>query len=259
MLRRRGFHPKPWPPDLPFPAGFEEERQEALARRLDHYAFRLFLRGAIQHPSGFRPRRPRATSGRLPHGTWRRRSSPSASPGAPEAAGTGSSTRPGASGARSSGISRTSSATGSGSTSRRPSASARLASAATSTSSRRPRVSSFTRRRSLAAAADLGGRGEGVLRPPGGAPARPRALRRRHGPPPRRQKWCRCWRMSWPDEPGAAPCRGAWCARFGASRPACSQSARRATSAPTWRPRWPRACARERPRSSTRDPAGALP
>jgi hypothetical protein len=55
MLRRRGFHPKPWPPDLPFPPGFDEAHEEALARRLDHYAFRLFLRGAIQHPSGFRP------------------------------------------------------------------------------------------------------------------------------------------------------------------------------------------------------------
>jgi len=55
MLRRRGFHPKPWPPDLPFAPGFDEVHREALARRLDHYAFRLFLRGAIQHPSGFRP------------------------------------------------------------------------------------------------------------------------------------------------------------------------------------------------------------
>ena len=55
MLRRRGFHPRPWPPDLPFPPGFDEAHQEAIARRLDHYAFRLFLRGAIQHPDGFRP------------------------------------------------------------------------------------------------------------------------------------------------------------------------------------------------------------
>jgi len=55
MLRRRGFHPNPWPPDLPFPPSFDEAQQEALARRLDHYAFRLFLRGAIQHRDGFRP------------------------------------------------------------------------------------------------------------------------------------------------------------------------------------------------------------
>jgi hypothetical protein len=55
MLRRRGFHPKPWPPDLPFEPDFDEAVRERLARRLDHYAFRLFLRGAIQHASGFRP------------------------------------------------------------------------------------------------------------------------------------------------------------------------------------------------------------
>jgi hypothetical protein len=55
MLRRRGFRPKPWPPDLLFPPGFDEARRERLARLLDHYAFRLFLRGAIQHAAGFRP------------------------------------------------------------------------------------------------------------------------------------------------------------------------------------------------------------
>jgi len=36
MLRRRGFRPKPWPPDLPFPPAFDEARQEALARLWDH-------------------------------------------------------------------------------------------------------------------------------------------------------------------------------------------------------------------------------
>jgi hypothetical protein len=55
MLRRRGFHPKPWPEDLPFLTDFDEPARERLARRLDHYAFRLFLRGAIQRASGFRP------------------------------------------------------------------------------------------------------------------------------------------------------------------------------------------------------------
>lgn len=55
MLRRRGFRPRPWPEDLPFPPGFAEAARERLARRLDHYAFRLFLRGAIQRPAGFRP------------------------------------------------------------------------------------------------------------------------------------------------------------------------------------------------------------
>jgi hypothetical protein len=55
MLRRRGFRPKPWPPDLPFPPGLDESARERFARHLDHYAFRLFLRGAIQRASGFRP------------------------------------------------------------------------------------------------------------------------------------------------------------------------------------------------------------
>ncbi len=55
MLHRRGFHPKPWRPDLPFPPDIGETAQERLARRLDHYAFRLFLRGAIRRASGFRP------------------------------------------------------------------------------------------------------------------------------------------------------------------------------------------------------------
>jgi hypothetical protein len=55
MLRRRGFPAKPWPPDLPFPAGYSDDLADRLARHLGHYAFRLFLRGAIQHPEGFRP------------------------------------------------------------------------------------------------------------------------------------------------------------------------------------------------------------
>ena len=55
MLRRRGFHPKPSPPDLPFPPELGEAARERLARHLDHYAFRLFLRGAILRASGFRP------------------------------------------------------------------------------------------------------------------------------------------------------------------------------------------------------------
>jgi hypothetical protein len=55
MLRRRGFRPKAWPPDLPFRDDFDEAGRERLARRLDHYAFRLFLRGAILSPAGFRP------------------------------------------------------------------------------------------------------------------------------------------------------------------------------------------------------------
>jgi hypothetical protein len=55
MLLRRGFRPRPWPPDLPFTPDFDTAGRERLARSLDHYAFRLFLRGAIQRPEGFRP------------------------------------------------------------------------------------------------------------------------------------------------------------------------------------------------------------
>ncbi len=55
MLRRRGFRPRAWPPDVPFAADCDEARRERLARLLDHYAFRLFLRGAIQRAGGFRP------------------------------------------------------------------------------------------------------------------------------------------------------------------------------------------------------------
>ncbi len=55
MLRRRGFEPRPWPPDLPFPPELPEEGRRRFARLLDHYAFRLFLRGAIQRSQGFLP------------------------------------------------------------------------------------------------------------------------------------------------------------------------------------------------------------
>ena len=55
MLRRRGVHPSPGAPDLPFPPGLDSARAGRFARCLDHYAFRLFLRGAIQRPNGFRP------------------------------------------------------------------------------------------------------------------------------------------------------------------------------------------------------------
>jgi hypothetical protein len=55
MLLRRGFRPRPWPPDLPFPPGFDEAHRARLESLLDHYAFRLFLRGAIHDAAGFRP------------------------------------------------------------------------------------------------------------------------------------------------------------------------------------------------------------
>jgi hypothetical protein len=55
MLRRRGFDPRPRPPDLPFPPDLSEERRRLLAGLLGHYAFRLFLRGVMKRPGGLRP------------------------------------------------------------------------------------------------------------------------------------------------------------------------------------------------------------
>jgi hypothetical protein len=56
MLVRRGFRPVPTRPDLPFPRDLDPERANRLAEWLGHYAFRLFLRGAIQKPEGFTPK-----------------------------------------------------------------------------------------------------------------------------------------------------------------------------------------------------------
>jgi hypothetical protein len=53
MLRRRGLDPRPVPSDVPFPPEPDPIFAEALATRLSHYAFRLFLRGAILRPGGF--------------------------------------------------------------------------------------------------------------------------------------------------------------------------------------------------------------
>jgi hypothetical protein len=47
MLIRRGFHPLETRLDLPFPLDLDAKTSEALAGLLDHYAFRLFFRGAI--------------------------------------------------------------------------------------------------------------------------------------------------------------------------------------------------------------------
>ncbi len=55
MLVRRGLDPRLARPDLPFDPGAPEEFLEAIAARLAHYAFRLFLRGAILAPKGFLP------------------------------------------------------------------------------------------------------------------------------------------------------------------------------------------------------------
>ena len=55
MLRRRGLDPRPSPPDVPFDADPDPALASALEARLSHYAFRLFLRGAILRPDGFAP------------------------------------------------------------------------------------------------------------------------------------------------------------------------------------------------------------
>jgi hypothetical protein len=55
MLRRRGLDPRPSPADLPFDPSAPPAVLAAIAARLGHYAFRLFLRGAILRPRGFTP------------------------------------------------------------------------------------------------------------------------------------------------------------------------------------------------------------
>jgi len=55
MLARRGFRPTQARLDVPFPENLEPETAERLAELLGHYAFRLFLRGAIQKAEGFAP------------------------------------------------------------------------------------------------------------------------------------------------------------------------------------------------------------
>jgi hypothetical protein len=55
MLVRRGLHPRPTAPDLPFPAGLAGPAADRLSERLGHYAFRLFLRGAILARGPFLP------------------------------------------------------------------------------------------------------------------------------------------------------------------------------------------------------------
>ena len=54
-LLRRGLDPRPMAPDLPFDAGAAPALVRAVEARLSHYAFRLFLRGAILRPAGFTP------------------------------------------------------------------------------------------------------------------------------------------------------------------------------------------------------------
>jgi hypothetical protein len=55
MLTRRGLRPSLARPDLPFPADISNETADALAARLDHYAFRLFVRGVIHDGDAFAP------------------------------------------------------------------------------------------------------------------------------------------------------------------------------------------------------------
>ncbi len=55
MLVRRGLAPRRSHPDLPFDPSLPEATLDAISARLGHYAFRLFLRGAILAPAGFRP------------------------------------------------------------------------------------------------------------------------------------------------------------------------------------------------------------
>lgn len=55
MLVRRGLRPRTLTPDLPFPPDIGDETADRLCALLRHYAFRLFLRGAIQRPDGFAP------------------------------------------------------------------------------------------------------------------------------------------------------------------------------------------------------------
>jgi hypothetical protein len=55
MLRRRGLEPRRSKPDLPFDPALPPERLDAIAARLHHYAFRLFLRGAILKRGPFTP------------------------------------------------------------------------------------------------------------------------------------------------------------------------------------------------------------
>jgi hypothetical protein len=55
MLVRRGFSPSLAALDLPFDPAIADPDAERLLSALDRYAFRLFLRGAIQRPDGFSP------------------------------------------------------------------------------------------------------------------------------------------------------------------------------------------------------------
>jgi hypothetical protein len=55
MLARRGLRPERTDRDLPFPNELDDRTADMLSEWLGHYAFRLFLRGAIRKADGFRP------------------------------------------------------------------------------------------------------------------------------------------------------------------------------------------------------------
>jgi hypothetical protein len=55
MLARRGLRPEKTTLDLPFPEDLAEEKADLLSAQLGHYAFRLFMRGAIQNALDFIP------------------------------------------------------------------------------------------------------------------------------------------------------------------------------------------------------------
>ena len=55
MLLRRGFHPESVRSELPFPENMDKVSADRFADWFGHYAFRLFLRGAIRKPEGFLP------------------------------------------------------------------------------------------------------------------------------------------------------------------------------------------------------------
>jgi hypothetical protein len=55
MLARRGFRPEQTIGDVPFPLPPDENLAEKISEMLGHYAFRLFLRGAIMRREGFSP------------------------------------------------------------------------------------------------------------------------------------------------------------------------------------------------------------
>ncbi len=55
MLVRRGLRPRVTAGDVPFTPQMDEDLADRLSEWLGHYAFRLFLRGAIQKSAGFLP------------------------------------------------------------------------------------------------------------------------------------------------------------------------------------------------------------